>query len=65
MAQASQSEWECAICREEFSDELAARKPRLLSCAHSFCSECLEKQPKHSSSSSSSSSGNPVEKVIM
>ena len=32
---------ECSICCELFDDQ--TRCPRLLSCGHSFCSDCLEK----------------------
>ncbi|XP_076072109.1 uncharacterized protein LOC143043816 [Mytilus galloprovincialis] len=32
---------ECSICTEVFDED--GRKPRLLPCHHSFCSECLER----------------------
>lgn len=34
---------ECSVCREEFGASIPARKPRLLACAHTFCTACVDK----------------------
>lgn len=36
---------DCSICKEPFSPVIGPRYPRMLSpCAHTFCTECIEKQ---------------------
>jgi len=32
---------ECPVCNELFNAAAPARKPRLLACAHTFCTECV------------------------
>jgi len=35
----------CTVCYENFSPTVPARQPRLLSCAHTFCTECVGRLP--------------------
>jgi hypothetical protein len=35
---------ECSVCTRPYDDK--DKQPRLLTCAHSFCGECLLKMPK-------------------
>ena len=32
---------ECPVCNELFNAAISARKPRLLACAHTFCTTCV------------------------
>jgi len=32
---------QCAVCLEQFDADVPARQPRLLACAHSFCTDCV------------------------
>jgi len=36
---------QCKICIENFSSSVKNRQPRLLSCAHTFCTECVGRLP--------------------
>jgi len=35
----------CTTCLENYSPVVPARQPRLLSCGHTFCLECLDRLP--------------------
>ena len=36
----------CKICRNEFSDEEASKKPHILKCGNTVCNSCMEKLTK-------------------
>jgi len=36
----------CTVCYERFSPIVPVRQPRLLSCGHTFCTECMGRLPQ-------------------